>query len=50
MIGMNNCPHFYFHIKLPTKLEHVIHHFNLFMDYIHYCLQNTYYLPNMVNM
>jgi hypothetical protein len=48
LTGINTCPHFYSHIELPTKLQHVIPHFNLCMDYIHYCLQNTYYHPNLV--
>jgi hypothetical protein len=41
---MNICPHFYSHIELPTKLKHVIPHFSLCMDCIHYCLQ--YLLPS----
>jgi len=36
----------YFHFY--WKLEHVIPHFSLCMDYIHYSLQNTCYHPNLV--
>jgi hypothetical protein len=35
---MNTYPQFYSHIKPPTMLEHVIHHYSLCMDYIHNCL------------
>jgi hypothetical protein len=48
LTGMNTCPHFYFHIESFTKLEHVITHFSLCMDYIHYCLQNTCYYLDLV--
>jgi hypothetical protein len=47
MIRINTCPQFYFHIETPTKLEHAIPHFSLCMDYIHYCLHNTCYHPNL---
>jgi hypothetical protein len=43
---MNTCPHFYFLIKLLSKLELVTLHFNLFMDYTRYYLQSTYYHPS----
>jgi hypothetical protein len=46
MIGMN--PQFYSHIKSPTKLKHVKHLFDLCMDYIHYCLQSTFYHLDLV--
>ncbi len=46
--GMNICPQFYFHIKSPTKLEQIIPHFSLYMDYIHYCPQSIYYHPDPV--
>jgi len=48
MIGMSTYPQSYSHIESPTKLESVIPHSNLYMDYIHYCLQNTYYHPDLL--
>jgi hypothetical protein len=48
MIGMNTCPQFYFHIEPPTKLEQIIPHFSLCMDYIDYCLHNIYYHLDLV--
>jgi hypothetical protein len=43
MTGNNTCPQFYSLIKLLLRLESVTLHFNLFMDYTHYYLHNTYY-------
>jgi len=48
MTRMNTYPQFYFHIKSLIKLELVIPHFSLRMDYNHYYLHNTCYHPNLV--
>jgi hypothetical protein len=50
MTGMNTYPQSYSHIKLPTKLEPVVPHFNLCVDYIHYYLHNTCYNLDQVKI
>jgi hypothetical protein len=50
MIGMNTFLQSYSHVEPLTKLELVIPHFSLCMDYFHYCLHNTGYHPNMVKI